>query len=134
MPRQYYTNFPEIAQEKSRANIEQRYRIVRNNPINQFKDALVIETAKITTVLIFESKNKLVIQSIEIKRSEKCYVLIFKKDIWKKKKTLLQWILPNILENQTFQETAKFIEMKGIVILVKVDERYNILKSLTYNV
>ena len=52
----------------------------------------------------------------------------------KEKKTLLQWILPNILENQTFQETAKFIEMKGIVILVKVDERYNILKSLTYNV
>ena len=56
MPRQHYTNLPEIAQEKSRANIEQRYRIVRNNPINQFKDALVIETAKITTVLIFESK------------------------------------------------------------------------------
>ena len=56
MPRQHYTNFPEIAQEKSGANIEQRDRIVRNNPINQFKGALVIETAKITTVLIFESK------------------------------------------------------------------------------
>ena len=56
MPRQHYTNFPEIAQEKSGANIEQRDRIVRNNPINQFKGALVIETAKIATVLIFESK------------------------------------------------------------------------------
>ena len=47
---------------------------------------------------------------------KKCYVLIFKKDIWKKKKTLLQWILQNILENQAFHRTAKFIEMKGIVI------------------
>ena len=56
MPGQHYTNFPEIAQEKSGANIEQRDRIVRNNPINQFKGALVIEMAKITTVLIFESK------------------------------------------------------------------------------
>ena len=49
---------------------------------------------------------------------------------------MLQWILQNILENQTFQRTAKFIMtdfyemdfMKGIVILVKVDEMYNILK------
>ena len=44
--------------------------------------------------------------------------------------TLLQWILQNILENQTFQRTAKFIMtdfyemefMKGILILVKLDE------------
>ena len=36
------------------------------------------------------------------------------------------------LENQTFQRSAKFIEMKGIVILikVKVNEMYNNLKSL----
>ena len=36
------------------------------------------------------------------------------------------------LENQTFQRSAKFIEMKDIVILikVKVNEMYNILKSL----
>ena len=35
------------------------------------------------------------------------------------------------LENQAFQRTAKFIEMKGIVILVvKVDDVYNILKCL----
>ena len=30
MPRQHCTNFPEIAQEKSRANIEQKDKIVRN--------------------------------------------------------------------------------------------------------
>ena len=54
------------------------------------------------------------------------------------KNTLLQWILQNILENQMFQTTAKFIMtdfykidfMKGIFRLVKVDEIYNILKSL----
>ena len=54
--------------------------------------------------------------------------------------TLLQWILQNILENQTFQRKAKFIMvdfyemdfMKGIIILVKVDEMYNILKSASH--
>ena len=44
--------------------------------------------------------------------------------------TLLQWISKNIIENQALQRTAKFIEMKGIVMLVKVDEVYNILKIL----
>ena len=52
------------------------------------------------------------------------------KDISKVENTLLQWILQNILENQTFQRIAKFIMadfyemdfMKGIVISVKVDE------------
>ena len=43
---------------------------------------------------------------------------------------LLQWNLQNILENLAFKRTAKFIEIKGIVILVKVDEMYNIVKSL----
>ena len=43
---------------------------------------------------------------------------------------MLQWILQDILENQPFQRTAEFIEMKGIVIFVKVDEMYTILKSL----
>ena len=50
------------------------------------------------------------------------------------KNTLLKWILQNISENQTFQRTTKFTmadsyEMdfvKGIVILVKVDEMYKI--------
>ena len=42
----------------------------------------------------------------------------FKKRHMKEAKELLQW------------RTAKVAEMKGIVILVKVDEMYNILKSL----
>ena len=54
--------------------------------------------------------------------------------------TSLQCILQNILENQTFQRTEKFIMtdfyemnfMKGIAILVKVDDMYNILKSLSH--
>ena len=62
------------------------------------------------------------------------------KNISKVENTLLQWILQNILENQTFQRIAKFIMadfyemdfMKGIVILVKVDEMYNILKSASH--
>ena len=35
-----------------------------------------------------------------------------------------------MLEDQAFQRTAKYIEMKGSVILVKVDEMYNILRNL----
>ena len=62
------------------------------------------------------------------------------KDISKVEKTLLKWILQNILENKTFQRIAKFIlvdfyEMdfiKDIVILVKVDEMYNILKPASH--
>ena len=54
--------------------------------------------------------------------------------------TSLQCILQNIFENQTFQRTEKFIMtdfyemnfMKGIAILVKVDDMYNILKSLSH--
>ena len=62
-----------------------------------------------------KAKNKLVIRSIEEKKKrKKCDVLIFKKDICVKKKTLLQWILRNVLEDQALQGTAKFIEMKGI--------------------
>ena len=62
-----------------------------------------------------KAKNKLVIRSIEVKKKrKKCDVLIFKKDICVKKKTLLQWILRNVLEDQALQGTAKFTEMKGI--------------------
>ena len=51
---------------------------------------------------------------------------------------MLQWIFENILENQAFQRTAKFVETKSIVVLVKVlekvfvkiDEMYNILKRV----
>ena len=57
------------------------------------------------------------------------------------KNKLLRWILKIISENQTFQRTVKstkvdFYEMgfmKGIFILVKVDEMCNILKSLLTN-
>ena len=80
---------------------------------------------------------KLVVRSIEIKEETKNVTLWLKKDISKVKSTLLQWILKNILENQTFQRIAKFIMadfyemdfMKGFVVLAKVDEIYNILKS-----
>ena len=52
------------------------------------------------------------------------------KDISKVENTLLQWILQNILENQTFQRIAKFIMADFYEIdLVKVYEMYNILKS-----
>ena len=52
------------------------------------------------------------------------------KDMSMVENTLLQWTLQNILENQTCQRMEKFIMadfngmdfMKGIVILVKVDE------------
>ena len=53
------------------------------------------------------------------------------------KNTFDQWIFQNILENQTFQKTEKFILtnfydmdfIKGTIILVKVGKMY-ILKSL----
>ena len=56
--------------------------------------------------------------------------MTFKKDISKKKMILLQSNLQNILENLAFKKTVKFIEIKGIVILVKVDEMYNIVNPL----
>ena len=56
--------------------------------------------------------------------------MTFKKDISKKKMILLQSNLQNILENLAFKRTVKFIEIKGIVILVKVDEMYNIVNPL----
>ena len=64
------------------------------------------------------------------KCSEKCYVFTCKRHMWKNKKTLLQWILQNILKNQAFHRTEKLIGMEGIVLLVKVHEMYNILKSV----
>ena len=67
-----------------------------------------------------------------------CFYL--KKDISKVKNTMLQWILQNVLEDQTFQRIAKFMMtdsyemdfMIGIVTLVKVDEIHNILKSASH--
>ena len=57
-----------------------------------------------------------------------------KKNTSKVKNTLLQWILKNILENLMFQRTVRFIMvdsckmnfMKGVVIVVNVDEKDNI--------
>ena len=57
------------------------------------------------------------------------------------KSAFFQWILQNILENQTFQWIAKFIMvdsydmdfMKGIAVLVTVDKMYNILKSTSHS-
>ena len=48
----------------------------------------------------------------------------------KEEKDIAPMDFQNILENQAFQGTPKFIDMKGVVILVKVDDTYNILKSL----
>ena len=62
-----------------------------------------------------------------------------KKDTSKVKNTLIQWILLNIVENETYQRLAKFITVDSYemgfmkdVILVKVDEMYNILKSASH--
>ena len=57
-----------------------------------------------------------------------------KKNASKVKNTLLQWILKNILENLMFQRIVRFIMvdsckmnfMKGVVIVVNVDEKDNI--------
>ena len=54
--------------------------------------------------------------------------------------TSFEYILQNILENQMFQRIEKFIMtdfyemdfMKGIALLVKVDDMYNILKSVSH--
>ena len=52
-------------------------------------------------LLFFESKqNVRCLKHRKHKRSKKCYVLIFKKDISKVKNTLLKWILQNISGNQ----------------------------------
>ena len=46
----------------------------------------------------------------------------FNKRYMKEEKTMLQW------------RTTKVIKMKGIIILVKVNEMYNILKKAVINV
>ena len=44
----------------------------------------------------------LVVRSMEIKEEAKNVMFWLKKDIWKVKNILLQWILRNILENEIF--------------------------------
>ena len=71
------------------------------------------------------------------KEEAKNVMLWLEKDISKVENILVQWILQNILENQTLQRIAKFVMtdfyemdfMEGIVTLVKVDEMNIILKS-----
>ena len=82
----------------------------------------------------------MVVWSIAMKEEAKNVMFWSKKDISKVKNTLLQWIFQNILENQTFQKIVKFIMvdfyemdfMNAIVVLVKVDETCNILKSTSH--
>ena len=91
-------------------------------------------------ILIFEKKNKFVVWSIARKEEAKSVMFLSKKDMSKVKNTILRWILRNIWQNQTFQRIIKSIMvyfnemnfMKGIFILVKVDEMYNILKSASH--
>ena len=88
-----------------------------------------------------KAKNKLVIRRIRIKGEGENVILWLEKDISKVEDTFFQWILENISENLTIQRMAKFIMaefyemgfMKGIFVLVKVDEMYNILKSASHS-
>ena len=99
----------------------------------------MIEAVKTATILM---KPKKKVGRLKYRNKEEVKNIMFwlEKDISKLKNTLLQWILQNILENQTFQRIAKFtmadfyetVFMKGIVILVKLGEMYNILKSASH--
>ena len=74
------------------------------------------------------------------KEEAKNVMFWLKKGVSKVENTLFQWFFQNILESQSFQTVAKLIIanfygidfMKGIVILVKIAEMYNILKSASH--
>ena len=99
----------------------------------------MIEAVKTATILM-KSKKKVGLLKFRNKEEVKNIMFWLEKDVSKLKNTLLQWILQNILENQTFQRIAKFtmadfyetVFMKSIVILVKLGEMYNILKSASH--
>ena len=60
-----------------------------NQPINQFKGSLVIETANITRSFIFESKeNRSVIWSVEIKKESETAMFWFLKKIYERRKDI----------------------------------------------
>ena len=81
----------------------------------------MIQTAKIKAILIFENKKKLIIRSIEIKKEAKnVMVWILKKTYDRRKRHCSNGLC----------RISKCIEMKGAVMLVKVDEMYNILKCM----
>ena len=59
------------------------------------------------------------------KWSERCYVFIFKKKTYKRRKRhCSKWTLQIILENQAFQRTAKFIEVKDIIFVSRWGVQY----------
>ena len=80
----------------------------------------MIEAAKISTILISESKKKVGRLKHRNKRTSEKYYVLIKKDISVVKNTLLRWILQNILENQTFQRIAKY----GLFLQNGLHERY----------
>ena len=97
----------------------------------------MIEVVKITIVLIFENKKEVGSSKNNNKRkSKKCYVLIKKRHI-KSEKYVTPVDFAEHLRKSDLSENSKFItidsyeidSMKVIVILVKVDKMYNILRS-----
>ena len=73
MPRQYYPNFPDIAQQKSRVNIEQKNKIVRNNTM-EFTWILVLRTISYRNKICFKifRKNILLMISSDINLTGSC--------------------------------------------------------------
>ena len=81
--------------------------------------------AKITTIIIFESKKEVVRLKHRNKKGAKNVMLWFEEKTYQRwKKTLFKCILQSISKNETFQRIAKFFMvkfyemdlMKGIVI------------------
>ena len=73
----------------------------------------MIETTKIQQFLFLNAKNKLIIRNVEIKKEAKNVIFWFLKKTYKRRK--------RHCTNGIFS-ISKFIEMKGVVILVKVEE------------
>ena len=96
-----------------------------NNSIKQLKGVLVIEAATITTILK-KAKTKLIVPSIKIKKKQKMLCFAYKKHI-KGGKNIAPMDLAEYLRKS---DVSKFIMtdfykmdfMKGIAVLVKVDE------------
>ena len=81
----------------------------------------MIQTAKIKAILIFENKKEVDhSKHRNKKRGEKCYGVNFKKTYDRRKRHCSNGLC----------RISKCIEMKGAVMLVKVDEMYNILKCM----
>ena len=81
----------------------------------------MIQTAKITAILVFENKKQVDHSKHRNKKEAKNVMVWFLKKTYEKRK---------IHCSDGFCRIPKFIKMKTVVILVKVDEMYNILKSV----